>query len=163
METTPMNTEKTETKTPDRIEKEILLRAPLARVWRALVDAAEFGSWFGLKIDGSFTPGKTTPGRITHPGYEHLTADLAIERLDAGEHLFSFRWHPYAVDPNIDYRTEPMTLVEFRLEEVKDGTRLTLVESGFDKIPAGRRAEAYRMNGGGWAAQMENIARHVSG
>jgi uncharacterized protein YndB with AHSA1/START domain len=146
----------------DRIEKEILLRAPRPRVWRALTDAGEFGAWFRVKLEGRFAAGESIEGKITHPGYEHLTMHLTVERMDA-ERLFSFRWHPYAIDPKVDYSAEPATLVEFRLEDASDGTRLTLVESGFDRIPAARRAEAYRMNDQGWAAQMENIQRHVSG
>jgi uncharacterized protein YndB with AHSA1/START domain len=146
----------------DRIEKEILLRAPRPRVWRALTDAGEFGAWFRVKLTGRFAAGERIKGKITHPGYEHLTMDLTVERMDA-ERLFSFRWHPYAIDPEVDYSAEPTTLVEFRLEEASDGTRLTVVESGFDRIPAARRAEAFRMNDQGWAAQMENIQRHVSG
>jgi uncharacterized protein YndB with AHSA1/START domain len=146
----------------DRIEKEILLRAPRPRVWRALTDAGEFGAWFRVKLEGRFAAGERIEGKITHPGYEHLTMHLTVERMDA-ERLFSFRWHPYAIDPEVDYSAEPATLVEFRLEDVSGGTRLTVVESGFDQIPAARRAEAYRMNDQGWAAQMENIQRHVSG
>jgi uncharacterized protein YndB with AHSA1/START domain len=146
----------------DRVEKTILLRAPRTRVWRALTDADEFGAWFRVKLEGGFAVGKRIEGKITHPGYEHLTMEVAVERMDA-EQLFSFRWHPYAVDPKIDYSTEPTTLVEFRLEEVADGTLLTVVESGFDRIPSERRAEAYRMNAQGWAAQMENIQHHVTG
>jgi uncharacterized protein YndB with AHSA1/START domain len=146
----------------DRIEKKVLLRAPRSRVWRALTDAGEFGSWFGAKLEGGFAANRTIKGHITNPGYEHLTMALDVERIDP-EHLFSFRWHPYAIDPKVDYSTEPTTLVEFRLEDAPEGTQLTVVESGFDSIPAGRRAEAFRMNEGGWAAQMENIKRHVAG
>src|SRR4030095_4773003 len=98
----------------------------------------------------------------TYPGYEHLTMEVTVERMDA-EKLFSFRWHPYAVDPEVDYSKEPTTLVEFRLEEVPEGTRLSVVGSGFARTPAGRRDEAFRMNSGGWAAQMENIREHVGG
>ncbi|HEV7784538.1 MAG TPA: SRPBCC family protein [Thermoanaerobaculia bacterium] len=146
----------------DRIEKNILLRAPKARVWRALTDAKEFGSWFGVKLESGFAVGQHAAGNITHPGYEHLKMGVDVERMDA-EQLFSFRWHPYAIDPKIDYSQEPTTLVEFRLEETTDGTLLTVVESGFDRIPAERRAEAFRMNDNGWAQQMENIQRHVTG
>jgi len=145
----------------DRIEKNILLRAPKARVWRALTNADEFGSWFGVKLESGFAVGRPVMGKITHPGYEHLTFEATVERMEA-EQLFAFRWHPYAVDPKIDYSQEPTTLVEFRLEEVADGTLLTVVESGFDRIPAGRRAEAFRMNAQGWAAQLENIQSHVA-
>jgi uncharacterized protein YndB with AHSA1/START domain len=145
----------------DRIEKTIHLRAPRARVWRALTDAEEFGAWFRVKIEGAFAEGATVRGKITHPGYEHLTIEFSIERMDP-ERLFSYRWHPHAVDPGRDDSAEPTTLVEFRLEEVADGTRLTVVESGFDRIPSGRRAEAFRMNDRGWSEQMGNIAQHVS-
>lgn len=146
----------------DRIEKEILLRAPQARVWRALTDAGEFGTWFRVKLDGEFAVGRRLTGRITHPGYEHLTFAMDVERMEA-ERVFAYRWHPYAVDPTVDYSQEAMTLVEFRLEEVPEGTRLTVVESGFDRIPAGRRAEAFRMNSDGWAEQLGNIQAHVQG
>src|SRR5262249_26457264 len=106
--------------------------------------------------------GKRVRGRITYPGYEHLTMEVTVERMDT-ERLFSFRWHPYAVDPKVDYSSEPTTLVEFRLEEVAEGTVLTVVASGFDRIPSERRAEAFRMNSQGWQTQMENIQRHVGG
>jgi uncharacterized protein YndB with AHSA1/START domain len=142
------------------IEKQILLRAPRARVWRALTDPAEFGTWFGVKLDSSFEVGKSVRGRITHPGYEHIVFEMIIERMDA-QAVFTYRWHPYAVEPTVDYSKEPTTLVEFKLEEAEGGTRLTLVESGFDSIPEHRRAEAFRMNDQGWTEQMENIRRHV--
>jgi uncharacterized protein YndB with AHSA1/START domain len=115
-----------------------------------------------VDLHGAFAPGERILGKITHPGFEHLTMEVRVERMDA-ESLFSFRWHPYAVDPAIDYSSEPMTLVEFRLEEVPAGTRLSVVESGFDAIPASRRDEAFRMNGEGWTEQMKNIERHVAG
>jgi len=146
----------------DRIEKQILLRAPQARVWRALTDAREFGEWFRVKLDGPFVPGRRTTGHITYPGYEHLRMDVLVERMEA-ETLFSYRWHPAAVDPQVDYTREPSTLVEFRLEAVAEGTLLRLVESGFDQLPARRRDEAYRLNDGGWTVQMGNIQRHVDG
>lgn len=146
----------------DRIEKEILLRAAKPRVWRALTDTGEFGAWFGVKLTGQFAPGQRIEGKITHPGYEHLTMHMTVERMDK-ERLFSFRWHPYAVDPKVDYSAEPTTLVEIQIEDAPGGTRLTVVESGFDNIPAARRDEAFRMNGEGWAAQVENIKRHVAG
>ena len=146
----------------DRIEKNILLKAPKARVWRALTDAGEFGTWFRVKLESDFAVGKDVTGNITYPGYEHLRFTVTVERMDA-EQLFSFRWHPYAIDPKIDYSQEPTTLIEFRLEEVAEGTLLTVVESGFDRIPAERRAEAFRMNSQGWATQMENIKNHVGG
>ncbi|MGH9385759.1 MAG: SRPBCC family protein [Vicinamibacterales bacterium] len=144
----------------DRIEKEIVLRAPRSQVWRALTKAEEFGEWFGARLQGAFTPGARVSGRITIKGYDHLTMEIVIDRVEP-EHLFSYRWHPYAVDPAVDYSHEPMTLVEFQLHEVPDGTRLTVVESGFDRIPADRRATAFRMNEGGWTAQMKNIERYV--
>jgi len=145
----------------DRIEKAVLLRAPRTRVWRALTDADEFGAWFRVSLEGPFAEGTTVRGRITHPGYEHLGMEMLIERM-VPERLFSYRWHPYAVDPNVDYAAEPTTLVEFRLEDAGGGTRLTVVESGFDRLPAPRRAEAFRVNDGGWSEQMTNIERHVS-
>lgn len=145
----------------DRIEKQILLRAPKSRVWRALTDSEEFGSWFRVKLTGRFVPGARITGKITYPGYEHLTMELTVERLDA-EELFSYRWHPNATDAKADYSAEPTTLVEFRLEEVPGGTRLTVVESGFDRLPAERRSEAFRMNSEGWAGQLKNIERHVA-
>jgi uncharacterized protein YndB with AHSA1/START domain len=146
----------------DRIEKTIALRASKSRVWRALTDAREFGQWFGVKFDGPFEVGKAMKGKITIKGYENAPMEIVVERMDA-EDLFSYRWHPYAVDPNVDYSAEPMTLVEFRLEEAGDGVKLTVVESGFDRVPAHRRDEALRMNEKGWTGQIENIRRHVSG
>ncbi|HEY2743215.1 MAG TPA: SRPBCC family protein [Polyangia bacterium] len=147
----------------DRIEKQIQLRAPRSRVWRALTDADEFGKWFGVKMEGAFSPGATVRGKITHPGFEHgPPMEIFIERIEP-ETLFSYRWHPFAVDPKADYSKEPTTLVEFRLRDEAGGTLVTVVESGFSKIPAARRAEAFRMNTGGWEAQMKNIARHVEG
>ena len=146
----------------DRIEKKILLRAPRARVWRALTDSQEFGTWFRVRIDGPFVAGKRVTGQVTHPGFEHVVFEAFVERMDA-ERLFAYRWHPYAVDPKVDYSKEPTTLVEFRLEEAPEGTSLTVVESGFDALPAHRRDEAFRMNDGGWKGQIENIRRHVGG
>lgn len=149
--------------TPDRIEKQIVLRAPRDRVWRALSNAEEFGRWFGADMKGAtFAPGQTARGRITYPGYEHLMLEVQVERMEEGR-LLSWRWHPYAVDPKVDYSGEPMTLVVFELHDAPEGTRLTVVESGFDQIPAARRAEAFRMNEGGWAEQMKNVERHVAG
>jgi uncharacterized protein YndB with AHSA1/START domain len=145
----------------DRIEKEILLRAPRSRVWRALANAEEFGTWFGVKLEGAIAPGARVHGQITLPEHGHVTIEIVIERMDP-ESLMSYRWHPYAVVSGVDYSSEPTTLVEFQLEEVADGTRLTVVESGFDGIPLARRAEALRMNDAGWAEQLENIARYVA-
>jgi len=147
--------------TTDRIEKEIVLRAPRSRVWRALANAEEFGTWFGMTFDGAFAPGARVHGRLTAPGHERVSLELAIERMDP-ETRMSYRWHPYAIQPGVDYSNEPTTLVEFELEEVAEGTKLTVVESGFDRIPEARRAEAFRMNDAGWTGQLENIERHVA-
>ena len=144
----------------DRIEKKILLRAPRARVWKALADATAFGEWFGVKLRGAFSPGARLQGQITHKGYEHLVIEITIERMDP-ERMLSWRWHPHAVDPKVDYTAEPTTLVVFELEEVPDGTMLTVVESGFDGIPAWRRDEAYRGNDRGWAMQVKAIEQYV--
>jgi|SRR3954452_9122419 uncharacterized protein YndB with AHSA1/START domain len=145
----------------DVIVKTVLLRAPRARVWRALTDSREFGSWFGVKFSEPFSAGARIRGPIQHKGYDHLTMDFTVETIEP-ERRFSWRWHPNAVDPTRDYGAEPTTLVTFELEEVPGGTMLTITESGFDRIPAERRAEAYRGNEGGWAHQAESIARHVS-
>src|SRR4029453_50870 len=135
------------TSTTDRIEKNIELKAPVARVWKALTDHTEFGKWFRVNLESPFVPGKTTRGKITYPGYEHVVMEVVVQRMEK-EQLFSFHWHPYAVDPKIDYSKEPPTLVEFRLESTPTGTRLFVTESGFDAIPIARRAEAFRMNSG---------------
>jgi uncharacterized protein YndB with AHSA1/START domain len=148
------------TTTTDRIEKKILLRAPRSRVWRALTDSKEFGAWFQAVFTDPFRPSAKALGRITHPGYEHLTMEIEIEKMEP-ERLFSFRWHPYAVDSNVDYSKEPTTLVELTLEEVEGGTLLRVAESGFDRIPIARRAEALKMNEGGWAQQMANIESYI--
>ncbi len=145
----------------DRIEKKLVLRAPRSRVWRALANAEEFGSWFGVRLQGKFAPGARLEGQITTPGYENVPFELTVERMEP-ERLLSYRWHPYAIEPGVDYSAEPTTLVEFQLEEVSGGTLLTVAESGFDRIPAARRADAYRMNERGWAEQMRNIERHVA-
>jgi uncharacterized protein YndB with AHSA1/START domain len=147
----------------DRIEKKVLLKAPRARVWRALTDPVQFGAWFGAKLPpGAFVPGRHARGPITHPGYEHLTLDIAIEEMEP-ERLFSWRWHPGAVDPGRDYSKDPTTLVVFTLEEVEGGTLLTVVESGFDRVPEAYRATSFRLNEGGWTEQMKNVERHVTG
>lgn len=146
----------------DRIEKQIDLKAPRSRVWQALTDAEQFGTWFGMKLEAAFVLGKPNFGRVTYPGYEHLKLQLHVERMEA-ESQFAFRWHPHAIDVTVDYSNEPMTLVEFTLEELPNGTRLTVVESGFDRLPASRRDEAFRGNSEGWAKQMLNIRDHVAG
>ena len=150
------------TTTTDRIAKEILLRAPLARVWRAISDPDEFGSWFRVDMSGvQFEPGKPVHGKMTYPGHEGTPFEMVVDRIEAPR-LFSFRWHPYGIDPNRDYSDEPMTLIEFALEEVADGTKLTVTESGFDAIPLARRAEAFRMNSEGWSEQIRNIEAYVN-
>ena len=156
------STERLEMTTTDRIQKEIVLRAPKSRVWRALTDSAEFGTWFRVNLEGPFKVGSTTRGQITHPGYEHVVMEVDVVRMDPQD-VFAYRWHPYAIEPGVDYSKEPSTLVEFRLEEAPGGTKLTVTESGFDKIPAHRRDEAFRMNDQGWAGQIKNIQRHVEG
>ncbi|TAH39356.1 MAG: vanillate O-demethylase oxidoreductase VanB [Planctomycetota bacterium] len=149
------------TSSTDRIEKRIELKAPPARVWRALTDHREFGAWFRVKLESPFVPGKATRGRITYPGYEHLTMEVVVQKMET-ERLFSFHWHPYAVDPQVDYSKEPPTLVEFKLQKTASGTLLVVTESGFDAIPPQRRDEAFRMNSGGWDEQVKNIEAHVN-
>jgi len=144
----------------DRIEKTIELKAPVSRVWRALTDYREFGAWFRARLDSPFVEGRAAHGKITYPGYEHLHFEVVIRKIEP-ERLFSFTWHPYAVDPQMDYSAEPSTLVEFILKATENGTLLRVVESGFDKLPSGRRAEAFRMNDGGWSEQIKNIAQYV--
>lgn len=145
----------------DRIEKKVTLRAKPSRVFSAISDATQFGTWFRAKLDGAFVEGKTVRGRVTYPGYEHLALEMAIERVQPNRY-FAYRWHPYPSDPTADYSKEPMTFVELFLEEAKEGTLLTIVESGFDKLPASRRDEAFRMNDGGWAGQIDNITTYLA-
>jgi uncharacterized protein YndB with AHSA1/START domain len=144
----------------DHIEKTIDLKAPVSRVWKALTDYREFGAWFRIKLEGPFVAGNASAGQITYPGYEHVRMQVIVQKIEP-ERLFSFTWHPYAVEPGVDYSNETPTLVEFTLEPTSTGTLLRVVESGFDKIPKHRRDEAFRMNEGGWEEQMRNIARHV--
>jgi uncharacterized protein YndB with AHSA1/START domain len=149
-------------RTPDRIERSIHIQSPRVRVWRALADAEEFGSWFGVDLKGQcFAPGQRARGPITEEGYRHVMFDVVVERIEP-ERLLSWRWHPYAVDPKIDYSGEQATLVTFTLEDAAGGTLLKVVESGFQQVPPERRFEAFRMNSGGWDAQMDNIRRHAS-
>jgi uncharacterized protein YndB with AHSA1/START domain len=146
----------------DRIERSVLLKAPRSRVWRALSNAEEFGDWFGVKLKGkTFEAGQRVQGQITHPGYEHVVWDVLIERMEP-ERLLSWRWHPGAVDASVDYSQEPTTLVVFELKEVEGGTLLSVVETGFDSLPPSRRLEAFRMNSGGWDAQMVRFEKHVA-
>ena len=148
-------------KSTDRIERKVTINAPRPRVWRAVSDAGEFGDWFGVNFKGkTFVAGKHIQGKITHPGYEHLTMEVLIERIEP-EQLLSWRWHPAAIDPKVDYSQEPTTLVVFELKDVEGGTMLTVVESGLDKIPLARRADAFRLNSSGWEAQMVNVKKHV--
>jgi uncharacterized protein YndB with AHSA1/START domain len=145
----------------DRIQREIFLRAPVARVWQALATPREFGTWFGVDLDGEFTPGARLTGRVTHPGYQHLTWDVTIERVEAPRTL-AWRWHPHAIDASADYSGEAMTLVEFELEGVEGGTQLRVTESGFDRLPPERRDVAYRGNADGWTTQLQAIQAYVS-
>ena len=144
----------------DRIEKRVTLKAPVERVWRALTDYREFGEWFRVKLENPFVVGQVTRGSLTFPGYEHLKWEATVKELQP-ERLFSFTWHPYAVDPEADYSEETPTLVEFRLEPVTDGTILVISESGFSALPEDRGPEAFRQNAGGWEAQAKSIAAHV--
>lgn len=151
-----------DTTTTDRIEKEIVVKAPRSRVWRAISDAAEFGAWFRVDLRGvTFRAGEPAVGKMTYPGHEGQPFEIFVERIEP-ERLFSFRWHPYGIDPNYDYSSEPLTLIEFVLEDVEGGTKLTVTESGFDQIPLSRRAEAFRMNTQGWEIQVQNVAEYVA-
>src|SRR5258706_1987506 len=146
-----MSTERSDGAT-DRIEKTIHLRAPRSRVWRALTQADQFGVWFGMALEGTFAPGARLTGRLTSPGHEHLALEIVVERIEP-EHLLSYRWHPYPVQSGVEYAAEPMTLVEFHLADVADGTQLTVIESGFDRLPPARRVTAFLMREPGSAEQ----------
>lgn len=156
---TPIPTETTVT--PDRIEKEVTLDAPRSRVWRALTDVAQFNAWFGVSLTAPFAPGAEVRGRLTARNYDHVTMTIWIETMEP-ERFFSFRWHPYAIEEGVDYSAEPTTLVSFTLQEVAGGTRLTIVESGFDAIPESRRAKAFSSNSSGWAGQAENVRKFLA-
>ena len=156
----------------DTIKKQVFLKAPIHRVWRALADSAEFGSWFGMKFYGPFTPGATMHGVIvpttvnaevaeSQKPYEGTQFEITIDQMER-EHLFSFRWHPGAVEPDTDYSKEPTTLVEFALETVADGTMLTITESGFDSIPLSRRAKAFSQNESGWNMVVRLIEEYLA-
>ena len=145
----------------NHIEKRIELKAPVSRVWRALTDYREFGEWFRVKLNGPFVAGQVSRGQVTYPGYEHVQWEAVVQKMEP-ERLFSFTWHPFSVDPKIDYSKETPTLVEFRLEKTASGTLLLLTESGFDKLPADRRLEAFQRNDGGWTQQMKNIEGYVA-
>src|SRR5206468_4029008 len=131
------------TSSSDRIEMRIELNAPPARVWRALTDHREFGQWFRVNLEAPFVPRQSTRGRITYPGYEHLIMEVVVQKM-VPERLFSFHWHPYAVDPKVDYSKEPPTLVEFKLEKTPDGTRLKLVK----RLSGGSRVSIARLTQG---------------
>ena len=145
----------------DRIKKRLELEAPPSRVWQALTDYRQFGEWFRVAIESAFVVGEISRGHITWPGYEHLEWNAVIQSMQP-ETYFAFTWHPYAVEPGIDYSTETPTLVEFRLEQTDTGTLLSVSESGFDSLPQSRRDKAFRMNEGGWGQQLDNIAIYVS-
>jgi uncharacterized protein YndB with AHSA1/START domain len=144
----------------ERIEKQIEIAAPQSKVWLALTDSRQFGEWFLVKMDGAFVAGQAIGGQVTHPGYEHVRMEIVVGTIEP-ETYFSFTWHPYAIDPKVDYTQEKPTLVEFRLTQVEKGTLLSVAESGFENVPAARRAEAFLRNSNGWRQQMENIAAYV--
>ncbi|MGQ0702276.1 MAG: SRPBCC family protein [Gemmatimonadales bacterium] len=156
-----MTTKTDKPETTDRIEKHFEVSAKRSRVWRAISNSTEFGTWFGVELDRPFAPGATVFGRLIIPGYEHVTLEIQVEKVEP-ESYFSYHWHPYAINPAIDYKAEPTTLVEFRLEETAGGTAITITESGFDRLPASRRVEAFRMNEAGWAGQSRKLASYVS-
>jgi uncharacterized protein YndB with AHSA1/START domain len=145
----------------NRIEKSIDLKAPVSRVWRALTDYRQFGQWFRVHLEGPFLPGQTARGYLTWPSYEHLLMEVAVQKLDP-ETFFSFTWHPYAIDPKVDYSQETPTLVEFTLAPSALGTLLTLTETGFENLPVARLADAFRMNDTGWSQQLGNIETYIS-
>ena len=154
----------------DRIQKKILLHAPLKRIWSALADSKEFGAWFGMKFDGPFTPGAFMRGTIVptkvnaevakaQQKYEGMPVEITIEKMEP-ERLFSFRWHPYAMEKGVDYSKEPTTLIVFALEEMKDGVMLTVTESGFDQIPLTRRVKAFTANEEGWGMVLKLLEEY---
>ncbi len=144
----------------NKIEKQVEIKRSIGLVWIALTDYVHFGTWFRVKLDGPFAVGKETTGHITYPGYEHLKWTCVVQDLEY-EKVFSFTWHPFATDPDVDYSHEEPTLVELKLEKIEGGTRVTVTESGFDKIPENRRDEAFSMNDRGWTEQMRNISSYV--
>ena len=149
------------TSTLDRIERSVVLKAPRSRVWRAISSGEEFSRWFGVSYHGqTFAVGQTLRGPVSNPGYEHLIMEVIIERVEP-EHLLSWRWHPAAVDPAVDYSGEPMTSVVFTLADVDGGTRVTVVESGLEAIPESRRAQVLRLNTEGWDEQLVNLKAYV--
>lgn len=145
----------------DRIHKQLLLKAPRSRVWRALTDHREFSAWFGVDLESPFVAGRATSGQITNPGYEHIRMEVVVQTLEP-ERYFSYTWHPYAIEPGVDYSKETPTLVEFTLEDKGGETLLTITESGFEKLPPHRRDEAFRMDDKGWSTQLNDIEEHVT-
>jgi uncharacterized protein YndB with AHSA1/START domain len=156
----------------DRIEKKIVLRAPLERVWRAISNAKEFGSWFGVAFDGPFTAGARLTGKIVpttvdaevarmQEPYAGKAFEWTVERIEPMNKI-SFRWHPYAVEEGVDYSKEPTTLIEFVLTEDAGGILLTIAESGFDQIPLERRAKAFKANEGGWGMQVRLVEKYLA-
>jgi uncharacterized protein YndB with AHSA1/START domain len=156
-----MPTSPTTPASTDRIEKQVTLDATRSRVWRALTDVTQFNAWFGISLAAPFTPGAAVTGNFASPKYKHLTVTIWIETIEP-ERLFSFRWHPYAMEEGVDYDAEPTTLVSFTLEDLDQGTQLTIVETGFDAIPESRRAKAFAMNSNGWTGQAENIRKFLA-
>jgi uncharacterized protein YndB with AHSA1/START domain len=146
----------------DRIRKQILLTAPKQRVWDAIADSRRFGEWFGVDIDGAFEPGARVRGRIRDPRYAHIPFEVTIDSVEPQQRL-AWRWHPQgAVEPDVDHSNEPATQVVFELEEQAGGILLTIVESGFDALPAALRESLYRGNADGWSQQVEAISRYVA-
>ena len=145
----------------DRIEKLVMLDVPRSRVWRALTEVKQFNAWFGVSLERPFAPGAEVSGKMNIRGFEHVTMTIWIEKIEP-DRFFSFRWHPYAIEPGVDYSAEPTTLVSFTLEDAGAGTRLTIVESGFDAIPESRRAKAFSMNSAGWNGQAENLRKFLA-
>jgi uncharacterized protein YndB with AHSA1/START domain len=158
--------------TPDRIEKSIFLRAPLDRVWQAIADSKQFGTWFGVAFDGPFVAGSRLTGRIVPTQVDEEVAQLQkphegkgfefwVEAIDRPRSI-SFRWHPFAIEPDVDYSHEPTTLIAFELDEAEGGTLLKITESGFSQIPLSRRAKAFSANDGGWTKQTELVAKYLA-
>jgi len=156
----------------NQIEKKILLRAPIQKVWRALADANEFGTWFGVKFQDGFKPGAQLKGILVTTAvdaevakmqtqYKGTEFNVTIERMEP-ERVFSFRWHPYAVDQKVDYSNEPTTIVTFALEQAAEGVMLTVTETGFDQIPLERRAKAFEANEGGWQIMVKVFEKYVT-
>jgi uncharacterized protein YndB with AHSA1/START domain len=145
----------------DRIEKCVVLRAPLARVWRAVTDAGEFGAWFGVAFEGGFVAGEMATGRVVTKSHEGLKFEFLVETIEPMRRI-TFRWHPFAIEPGVDYSHEPTTLIVFELEEGDAGTKLTICETGFDKIPLERRAKAFGANDRGWTAQTANLTNYLA-